>query len=199
MSNKTVIIDLAARYAAAFGLMSINEKINTAVVEDKGDDYDLSFYPDHDPEIERVVFSYQDEKLTFSNMINPASDQILAPPMLIEFRRKKRLIETTASGSDNVVVERWGTDPYQIDMRGLLVNMSNKSYPEREIEALTAFFEINDIIDVEGIQFEDKRISNIYFTDIRIEPVEGFTDTLKYQLRAKAIKALGFNLLNLGL
>lgn len=193
MSRETIVIDLAARYAAAFGMMAINNSLNTAVVDANENDYGLSFYPRLDNSVEQVSFKHNSQQITFGQMLKSVNPNVLAPPLLMEFSREKQLVETQVNGSDNVVVERWGTKPWIIRMRGLFVDMENKTYPQNQVEELTQFFEINDIIDVEGTLFEDKRIDSIYFTSLRLEPIDGFEDTLLIELSAKSIKPVEFN------
>lgn len=193
MSRETIVIDLAARYAAAFGMMAINNSLNTAVVDVAENDYGLSFYPRLDSKVEQVIFKHTSQQITFGQMLKSVNPNVLAPPLLMEFSREKQLVETQVNGSDNVVVERWGTKPWNIRMRGLFVDMENKTYPQNQVEELTQFFEINDIIDVEGTLFEDKRIDSIYFTSLRLEPIDGFEDTLLIELNAKSIKPVEFN------
>lgn len=194
MSNSTVVIDLASRYAAAFGIMAINKQLHTAVVERDNGNYGFEFYGGMDSDVERLVFKYAKQSLTFAGMLNEV-DGIFAPPLMIDFSREKQLVETEVNGSDNIIVERWGTKSWALDIRGILVDMENKVYPQRQIEQLVQFFEINDIIEVEGIQFEDKQIDSVYFKDIRITPVEGFQDTIQFSLTAASIQPVEFNVL----
>lgn len=196
MSRETIVIDLAARYAAAFGMMAINNSLNAAVVEANENDYGLSYYPEQDEAVERVKLKHVSQEITFGRMLSNTNTNVLAPPLMLEFSKEKQLVETQVNGSDNIVIERWGTRPWQIEMRGLLVDMENKVYPQSQIEELTQFFEINDIIEVEGTQFEDKRIDSIYIKDISIIPVEGYQDTIQFTLRASSIKPIEFNVFN---
>ncbi len=191
--NNTVTIDLASRYAAAFGMMEVNKQLNAATVN-LNQDYQFQFYGGRDIDVERTVFSYNDEKLVFAGMLTP-NDSIFAPPLIIDFAREKSLIETQVSGSNTVVVERWGTKPWKLDIRGLCIDVEHRIYPQNQIISLTRFFEINDIIDVEGIQFQDKQIDSIYFKAIKITPVVGFQDTIQFSLTASQIKPAEFYIL----
>lgn len=191
MSN-SIVLDLASRYAAAFGIMAVNKQLNTAVLDHNNGNYSFEFYPKLDVDIEKMTFKHGKKTLTFAGMMTNV-EGVFAPPLMIDFSREKQLIETNVNGSDNVIVERWGTKSWQMDMRGILVDMENKVYPQSQIEELIKFFEINDIIEVEGIQFDDKEIDNIYFKDLRISPVEGFQDTIQISLTASSIQSVAFN------
>ncbi len=192
--NNTIVIDLASRYAAAFGIMALNKQLHTATVKRDNGNYDFKFYGGIDTDVERMVFSHETTELTFAGMLTNV-DGIFAPPLIIEFSREKDLVETQVSGSNNIIVERWGTKPWQMDIRGILVDMEHKVYPQSQIDDLTQFFEINGIINVEGIQFEDKRIESLYFKSIRITPVKGFQDTIQFSLTASQIQPVEFNVL----
>lgn len=192
MSDQTIVIDLAARYAAAFGMMAINNRFNAASVNQYNQDYSFDLYPtaaNH----EKTELIYNNQKLVFSGMLSGDIPGVFAPPIILEFSREKDLIETKVNGSDNVVIERWGTKPWDIDMRGILVDMNDKIYPKNLIEQLHEFFEINDIIEVEGLQFEDKKIDSIYFKSVKITPVEGYPDTIQYTMTASSIQPVEFN------
>lgn len=191
--NNTVTIDLASRYAAAFGMLEVNKQLNAAVVN-LNQDYQFQFYGGRDIDVERTVFSYNDEKLVFAGMLT-SGDSIFAPPLIVDFSREKSLIETQVSGSNTVIVERWGTKPWQLDIKGLCIDVEHRIYPESKIKILTRFFEINDIVDVEGIQFQDKQIDSIYFKVIKITPVVGFQDTVQFSLTASQIKPAKFYIL----
>lgn len=195
MSEQTIVIDLAARYAAAFGTIALGNTFNAASVTKNNEDYDFELYGNADAEFEEVVLRHNQTELFFSGMLSGNIPGIFAPPMLIDFSREKDLIETKVNGSDNVIVERWGTKPWDIEFRGLLVDMENKTYPAGQIERLTEFFEINDIIEVEGARFEDKKILSLYFRSVRFTAVEGFPDTVQYVINASSIKPVGFDLL----
>ncbi|SDE75986.1 DUF6046 domain-containing protein [Riemerella columbipharyngis] len=195
MNNRTVIvIDLAARYAAAFGMMAIGRNINTAVVDREQPDYGIKLYGKLDADVEKIEFKHGSQTLTFSGMLTETSG-VFAPPLMIDFSKEKNLVETEVNGADNIIVERWGTKEWQLDIKGLLIDMENKVYPQNKIDALHRFFEINDTIEVTGVQFEDKQIDHIYFKDLKITPLEGFQDTVQFTLSASSIQSPLFNVL----
>lgn len=189
-----MVIDLASRYAAAFGIVAVNRRLNAAVIERESGNYKFELYPALDNSVERVVLSHGNTSLTFSAMLT-SEQGVFAPPLMISFSREKNLIETEVNGSDNVVVERWGTNPWQIELDGLLIDVENRIYPQERISQLETFFSINDIITVEGVQFEDKRIDSLYFKNISFEILEGFQDTVKFKLSAASIQPVAFNVL----
>lgn len=193
--SREIVIDLASRYAAAFGLLAVND-LSAALLkkqENSKKDYSIELYPKDTSKFDETTLSYKGESLRFGGMIQKKAE-VFAPPLLIDFSRSKQLVETKVNGTDNIVIERWGTAPWTVEMRGILVDVDNHHYPADSIEQLCDFFEINDIIEVEGVQFDDKKIDSLYFKDIKINPVEGFQDTIQINLSASSIRPVEFNI-----
>ncbi len=194
-NGQSIVINLSERYAAAFGLAALH-KAGYAVINKEKGRYSSQLFDWSDSDFERVTFEYAKERLEFAKMLGGDSSNIFAPPLMMTFSRAKHLIETEVNGSEYTVVERWGTKPYSIDIRGILVDMDEHQYPAEKIRQLHRFFEHNGIVKVAGAQFDDKEIDSIYIKDVRISPVEGFADTIQISLSANAIRELHFDLIN---
>lgn len=199
-NGESIVINLAARYAAAFGIMAVSNKINQAVVTREENQYKIDVYEDFDPDFEAVTMSYrssdQNIELKFAKMLESSGDgSIYAPPLMLGFSREKNLIETEVSGGDAVVIERWGTKPWQIDIRGILIDVENRRYPSDKVDALCRFFENNSTIAVTGQQFIEKNIKSIYLKSVNITAVEGFQDTIQFTLSASSINEVNFTLI----
>ncbi|AZA90920.1 Uncharacterised protein [Chryseobacterium nakagawai] len=200
-NGESIVINLAARYAAAFGIMAISNKINQAVVTQEDNKYNVEVYEDFDPAFEEVTMSFGTDsnriELSFAKMLEGTDDNnIYAPPLMMNFSREKSLIETQVSGGDAIVIERWGTKPWNIEIRGVLIDVENRNYPSKKIDQLCRLFDHNNVIEVEGVQFIEKNIKNIYLKDVSITPVEGFQDTMQFTLNASSINEVGFTLIN---
>ena len=146
-----------------------------------------------------ITFTYPGTTLKFASLPftgNSNTGGILAAPPLLSFSRQKSDIETPTNEDDNIVIEHWATRPYEIRMRGLLIDMDNHHYPESLITQLHQLFEYNGVVEVSGTQFFDKDIVSIYFQDVEIVGVQGYQDTIQYSLQAKSIRPVGFTLLN---
>lgn len=195
MEAQSIIINLAKRYAVAFGVQAGGAVIDRVFVDkkDDGKDYKFEIYTPNNIDFEEVTFEFEDKELYFGKMLLEEG-KFFAPPLIFNFSRQKQLIETTVSGSDNVIVERWGTMPWAIEAKGLLIDVSNRQYPSEKIKGFVQLFEHNNIIKVYGSQFEDKGIDSIYIKDISINPVEGFADTVRVDFSAISIKELSYNL-----
>ncbi|AXG70434.1 hypothetical protein KORDIASMS9_02674 [Kordia sp. SMS9] len=195
-----ISIDLASRYASAFGLIA-NKNQAKPKVSKSGKNYNLETYSDIDPEFESIKLTFENNEFNFASLPflkqNEAPEgNILAPPPLISFSRDKQLIETPVNDSDNVVIERWGTNPWNIRMRGLLIDVENRHYPEVSVTKLERLFDYNGVVDASGTQFFDKNIASIYFKSIEISGVQGYQDTVQYTLVAKSITPVSFTLRN---
>lgn len=194
-NGQSVVLNLSERYAAAFGLAALH-KVGYAVINRTGIGHSAQLFDWTNADFERTVFEYENERLEFFKMLRGDSSGIFAPPLIVSFSRSKHLVETEVNGSEYTVIERWGTKPYNVTIRGILVDMDEHVYPAEKIRQLHRFFEHNGIVKVTGAQFEDKEIDSIYIKDVSITPIEGFADTVQISLSAKAIRELHFDLIN---
>lgn len=193
-------IDLAARYAAAFGVIAANKAIDKAFVSRAQDkEYDLKYYPFQKSDFEYIKFELQSsglEPLEFSSVLHGATGSIFAPPLIIDFSQEKSLIETEVNDDDPVVIERWGTKPWDITIRGLLIDLEHRIYPGEQINRLNQNWKRNQIVKVVGRQFvEDLDIDSIYFRSVEFTRIEGYQDTVQFTINASSIKAVNFTLL----
>lgn len=193
-NGESIVINLAARYAAAFGMVSISNAMHQVVVTKEDNKYGVEHY-NNDSRFQNIVFEYEGIRLEFDSMIGGDASSVFASPPVLSFSREKNLVETEISGSDTVVVERWGTKQWDINIQGFLVDMDAHRYPDNEIQKIVSLFEYNGIIRVVGEQFYDKGIDSIYIQSVDLNIVEGYSDTIRYSIRAKSIKEVGFNLL----
>ena len=200
---KTTSIQLTGRYEAAFGLLARNILPSLVGVGDFG----LEHYSEDQSDFESTVFKYQKEgqeptELRFGAFSiaqgggSNGLENIIAPPPLFTFERSKQIIETPINGDNSEVLEVWNTQAYNIRIRGLLIDMKEHQYPEELVTKIHRLFEFNGVVDVTSTQCIDKGIYNLYFKNFSIQGVKGFKDTMQYTLQAKAIKEVGFTLLN---
>lgn len=193
-NGEAIVINLAARYAAAFGVVAVSNSLHQVVISKDDDAYGVEVYA-NDTNYQKISFEYDHEKLEFDTMINGGKSSVFAPSPIISFNRQKNLIETEINGSDTVVVERWGTKQWEISIQGILVDMEHHRYPNKEIEKIVQLFEHNGIIKVVGEQFYDKGIDSIYIQSVEFSVADGYSDTIRYTIQARSIKEVGFNLL----
>lgn len=196
MANATYVIDLAARYAAVFGAMALQEKAyRNAVLVHENNDYKVELYPRYDQSMEAIKMEWDGQSLEFNNIFMVDGNTYFAPPPIMTFTREKNLVTTEISGSDSIVVERWGTKPWEIDITLLIIDMQNRQYPSEWVRQISKLFEYNGVIRVEGVQFEEKDIDSIYFESIDIQPLKEWSDTIQVTLSAKSIREVFYNLL----
>ncbi len=195
---KKTQINLSARYAAAFGVASLIDKVKVALKPTKL--YDIDFYEKRNSDFENIQFKITDsknnysEKLEFSSVLIGEQSNIFAPPLMMTFSQEKSLIETEVNDDDAVVIERWGTKPWNIEIKGLLIDLDNRVYPSDEIKRLNLVWKCNQVIEVSGLQFEEKQIDAIYLKNIEFSPIEGFQDTIQFSISANSIKSVAFTL-----
>ncbi|AQY22975.1 DUF6046 domain-containing protein [Riemerella anatipestifer] len=195
-NGTSVVINLAERFGAAFGISAVNKSVGMAVLSKTANIYNVEFFDDFNSDIETVRIKHHNTEMIFGDVMTSNGKSIFAPPLMMSFSREKNIIETETNGEDNVVVERWGTQPWNIEIRGILIDLENRQYPSDQIRELHHLFKINDVLEVFGVQFEEKDIDNIYLKDISINVTEGFSDTVQFSLSATSIKEISWNLLN---
>jgi Domain of unknown function (DUF6046) len=194
---KNITIDLASRYAAAFGMMAAGKAIEKVFIEKKkNQDYNFQYYPLAKDDLEYTQFQIPGlEALTFNSVLAVNGDTIFAPPLLMSFDQEKSLIETEVNDDDPIIVERWGTKPWNITINGLLIDLDNHIYPSDEIRRLNKNWKYNGIVKVIGTQFEERDIDSVFFRSISFTSVEGFQDTVQFSINASSIRAVNFTLL----
>lgn len=123
-------------------------------------------------------------------------DTVFATPPMLSFSRQKKLIVTSIDNVDDIeVVERYNTSPYDIDWKGLLIDMDNHTFPADKLKQLNEIFNFNGIWNVSSEIFDALEITAIYISEVQIDFVEGFEDTIAYSLKMRAIKDLEYQLL----
>lgn len=194
---KNITIDLVSRYAAAFGMMAAGKAIEKVFVEKKENkDYGFQFYPLAESTVEYSKLEIPGtESLEFSAILHGDRGSIFAPPLLFGFSQEKSLIETEVNDDNPIVIERWGTKPWDITINGLLIDLDNRIYPTDEIRRLNHTWKYNGIVKVIGKQFEELDIDTIYFRSISFTRVEGYQDTVQFSINASSINAVNFTLL----
>jgi len=191
-----MLVDLASRYASAFGILLAGKMIQKAFLsETNNKDYKLDYYPFVEVDFEYVKFGIENsnlEPLVFSSILNGSAGKIFAPPLMMEFSQEKSFVETRVNDSDSVIVERWGTKPYKINIKGILIDLENRTYPSEKIRELNKNWKQNKPIKVVGQQFEELDIHSIYFRSISFKRIEGFQDTLQFSINAQSINEVNF-------
>lgn len=192
-----ITIDLASRYAAAFGAMAVGRLIDRVMIEKKSEsDYEFQYYPSMSENIEYIKFEIPDlDPLEFSAVLREGESNVFAPPLMMNFYTEKSLIETEVNDDDPIVIERWGTKPWEIQIKGLLIDLENRIYPTDQIKRLTRNWSYNGVVKAVGLQFEEKEIDSVYFKSIEFNGVEGYQDTIQFTINARSIKAVNFTLL----
>lgn len=121
---------------------------------------------------------------------------VFATPPIMSLSRSKRLVFTPLNDSDIEVIERYGTEPYQITLKGLLIDMENHQFPLDKMETLNRIFEVNSVWKVDSEILAALGIDSLVVLDIEIEFVEGYEDTIAYSLKTRATKSIEYQLIN---
>jgi len=198
-----MIFDFRGRFENAFGFMAGNvaakllEQGFGEVVKDESG-FDLAVYTlDKSTAFDEVLlYSDKEEYLFAYKSISDDYKGVFATPPMLSFRCAKKLVITPIDNSDVEVVERYGTEPWEISWRGLLIDMENHEFPLEKMRQLAQIFKKNAAWNVASEILQAVDVEAIYIKDISFDFVEGFEDTISYTLTTRQIKPLEYQLIN---
>lgn len=190
-----MIYDFSGRFMSAFGYvpgsllgMALDSKLPL----------NLQFF-ENDGQFDDQVELYQNDAKSYLFAFRTFSDDyknVFATPPMFSLRRAKKLIITEIDNSDIEVVERYGTEPYEITWRGLLIDMDNHRFPLDKLDEINRIFEVNAEWNVSSQILNKVGVEAVYVKDLNIEFVEGYEDTVAYTMVTRAIKPLEYQLAN---
>ena len=157
-------------------------------------------YENHDNEdtVDMMLLTDGNKKYLFDyKQLESEYATVFATPPMITLSRDKKLVVTPIDNSNDIeVVERYNTNPYDINMKGLIIDMEEHDFPIDKMKELNEIFEKNICWDVTCPFLNKMGIMALYIKDVSVEMVEGFADTVSYEMNAKAIKPLSYQLIN---
>jgi len=197
-----MIFDFRGRFENAFGFMAgnvaarlIDGGFGDVLTENPGK---LAVYSiDKSSTFDEVLLYRDKEEYLFAyRSISDDYKDVFATPPMLSLKRAKKLVITPIDNSDVEVVERYGTEPWEVTWRGLLIDMENHEFPIDKMETLSKIFDVNGAWNVASEILKKVGIEAIYIKDISIDFVEGFEDTISYTLTTRQIKPLEYQLIN---
>jgi hypothetical protein len=198
----TQIINFASRFASAFGMMpgniskNLNDKGFGDVIKNELSSSISVYYIDKNSTFDEVSLynlSNKEFKFGFGSMSNELSTYFATPPLL-SLKKAKKLVKTIIDGSNSLVIERFGTEPYSITWRGLLIDMENHDFPLDKLKQLSEIFEANEIWSVSSEILNAVGVESVVIEDVSIDFIEGFQDTISYQFTMTQIEPLEYSL-----
>lgn len=196
------VLDLFTRYHTAFGFVAYNavdallakKKAGSASKFSGAQVYVKTGYCFSDMEISNGDFNI---KLGDPNFFAKNSgDTLFVGPPMISVSREKILSITIPDRSEAEIVENFGKKPYEIKIKGLIVDMAEHQYPGKQVKQLRKFNDIQGYMDVTCQLLNDLGIYSIYITQMdELTGVEGFEDTLSYSFTARSAQPAEFILL----
>lgn len=198
----TYTIDLRTRFGSAFGeslgrlaenVLGFGYQVPVPQLEpaQKQSPFVLPAPPDEDvPEYFSALGTPIYDRVIFQ--VNGTNYEFALPP-LIDLRAEKRLGISTINDNDfdtdNItggeVIESWGNGPFNITMRGILVDMINHNRPYEQLTELLNVFKANAVIQAVSRKFLAAGIRNIFITSIDL-PEGDFVDTLPFVINARS-------------
>jgi len=197
-----MIFDFSGRVQAAFGFVTaaasrvLYDKMFGESVKDSQLKVDV-YASGKDATFDEITLRYNTENYYFAyRSFSEDYSGIFATPPMLSMRRAKRLVITPIDNSDIEVIERYGTEPWEITWRGLLIDMENHEFPIDKLEAINKIFEANREWTVDSEILRKVGVETIYISDISIDFVEGFEDTIAYTMTTRALRSLEVQLSN---
>jgi len=198
-----MIFDFSGRVQAAFGFVTaaasrvLYDKMFGDVVKESNINVDV-FLSGKEATFDEITLRYNNSESYYFAYRSFSDDysNIFATPPMLSMKRAKKLIITPIDNSDIEVIERYGTEPWEITWRGLLIDMENHEFPIDKMEALNKIFEANREWTVDSEILRKVGVETIYIRDISIDFVEGFEDTIAYTMTTRAIRSQEVQLTN---
>ena len=197
-----MIFDFSGRVQAAFGFVTaaasrvLYDKLFGEVVKESGLNVDV-YISGKEATFDEITLRYNAEKYYFAyRSFSDDYSGVFATPPMLSMKRAKRLVITPIDNSDIEVIERYGTEPWEITWRGLLIDMENHEFPIDKLEAINKIFEANREWTVDSEILRKIGVETIYISDINIDFVEGFEDTIAYTMTTRALRSLEVQLTN---
>jgi len=194
--------DFTGRFQSAFGFSTgnvtsrLDESGFGEVVQDESG-FNLAVYmADKSTTFDEVLLYRNKEEYLFAYRSMTDGSAVFATPPMLSLKRAKKLVITPIDNSDIEVVERYGTEPWEINWRGLLIDMENHEFPIDKMESLSKIFDVNGAWNVASEILQKVGVEAVYIKDISIDFVEGFEDTISYTLTIRQIKPLEYQLIN---
>lgn len=129
-----------------------------------------------------------------NGILTDAVAGIFAPPPMLTFKCNKNIVTTNIDGSDAVVVESFGLEPWDITVKGILVDLENHQYPFQKMVKIRELFEANTTYEVWDCDIlANLGIEQIYFEKVQeLKVLEDYQDTVEFTFKAHSIKPAEF-------
>lgn len=192
-----MIFDFSGRVQAAFGFVTaaasrvLYDKLFGEVVKESNLNVDV-YLSGKEATFDEITLRYNNSESYYFAYRSFSDDysNIFATPPMLSMKRAKRLVITPIDNSDIEVIERYGTEPWEITWRGLLIDMENHEFPIDKLDAINKIFEANREWTVDSEILRKVGVETIYITDISIDFVEGYEDTIAYTMTTRALRSL---------
>lgn len=194
------------RFVAAFGYAAGTGIAGNKLAEIIRKDSELAsknqiYVLDNKTQFDEVILSRSENgteiKHSFSfESINSDNTSVLATPPMMSIKRAKKLTITPIDHTEIEVVERYATEPYSIEWRGLLIDMENHQFPIDKMREINNIFEFNGIWNITSEILQAVGVNSVFIQDVSFDFVEGYEDTISYTMSLRSIKPLEYQLIN---
>lgn len=194
------ILDLTPRFRAAYGLVPmLKPGINKVPGAQYANLYTVDLYVAGAQNFEelRLVNETYDVDMLFGGYRMSKSGALgdyFAPPPMLSFHKAKAAITTTINGLDdaNEIVELYNGGAWEVKMQGIIVDMKDHHFPLDKISQLDYLFRVPGGFEVSSQLMDALGITTIWFPEVDITPVQGYSDTVQFSMTGRSIKAVEF-------
>jgi hypothetical protein len=194
-------INFSARFQMAFGY--VTEKVSVTLQKNRYDEV-LQDEKMNMPAYMSVNSATFDELtltragrtylFAYRNLSEEYAGVFSTPPMIDLSRKKNFTITNVDNVNDIEIVERYNTEPWSMNLKGLLIDMENHEFPLQKLKELNEIFEVNEPWDVGSEILRAVGVNSLYIQDIKIGFVQGFEDTVSYDINARSMIPYSYQL-----
>ncbi len=120
------------------------------------------------------------------------NDNFLAPPPIVDFSRDKYVLELDVDRSNHTVIEDYGNRAYNFTLRGLLIDANEHQFPIKQLKKAHEMFQADGTYKIVSDIFNCLEIYEVIFKKVKIGFIEGYIDTIKYNIQGVSIRAAEF-------
>ena len=190
-------IDLSSRFRSAFGITSSFASDVVANNQSTSNSYsDADFFVPKGTKTTGTNYLaelYDGERVYDLLSLSSANNSLnLEMIVMLSLSRSKRVVTTVINQDQEgglpsgEVVESFGWLPWEISIKGLLVNMETKAYPLAQLKQLNRMADVHDTLAVESEFLNEMKIYSTYITKFSLVRENQFPDTQAFTLNMKS-------------
>lgn len=132
----------------------------------------------------------KDYTLAVANANEAKGWQKLSDFTVVSLSRPKNVVVTPLAGSDNNVVELINKSNWELRFFGFILDSDKDQYPLEKVQELNELYSHNTSAPVASKLLNGLGIFEVVFTNLSIDPVDGNSNLVKYELTAMSVEPI---------